>query len=71
MAQDLEKIEGPEDPANEQPLVSHLIELRNRTVRAAIAIIAVFVCLSPFMKQIFDYLSQPLMVALPDRKSVV
>ena len=65
MAQDLEKIEGPEDPANEQPLVSHLIELRNRTVRAAIAIIAVFVCLSPFMKQIFDYLSQPLMVALP------
>lgn len=65
MAQDLEKIEGPEDPANEQPLVSHLIELRNRTVRAAIAIIAVFVCLSTFMKQIFDYLSQPLMVALP------
>ena len=65
MAQDLEKIEGPEDPANEQPLVSHLIELRNRTVRAAIAIIAVFVCLSPVMKQIFDYLSQPLMVALP------
>ena len=65
MAQDIEKPEAPEDPANEQPLVSHLIELRNRTVRAAIAVIVVFACLSPFMKQIFDYLSKPLMVALP------
>lgn len=65
MAQENEKLESPEDPANEQPLVSHLIELRNRTVRAAIAILVVFGCLSPFMKQIFDFLSQPLMVALP------
>lgn len=65
MAQDMQKLESPEDPANEQPLVSHLIELRNRTVRAALAILAIFVCLSPFMKEIFDYLSKPLMVALP------
>ncbi len=65
MAQETQRIEGPEDPANEQPLVSHLIELRNRTVRAALAVLIVFGCLSPFMKQIFDYLSQPLMVALP------
>lgn len=62
---DKKLLEGPEDPANEQPLVSHLIELRNRTVRSAIAVIVVFACLSPFMKQIFDFLSQPLMVALP------
>ena len=56
MAQEPQRLEGPEDPANEQPLVSHLIELRNRTVRAALAVL---------IKQIFDYLSQPLMVALP------
>ena len=65
MADKKEFIEAPDDPNNEQPLVSHLVELRNRTVRAAIAVIAVFVCLSPFMKQIFDFLSKPLMVALP------
>ena len=65
MAEKQEKLEGPEDPANEQPLVSHLVELRNRTVRACIAILVIFACLSPFMKQIFDFLSQPLMVALP------
>ena len=60
-----EQLEAPYDPANEQPLVSHLIELRNRIVKAAISILIVFACMSPFMKQIFDYLSRPLMVALP------
>lgn len=61
MAQD----EELEDPANEQPLMAHLIELRNRIVRSAIAVIACFAVLSPFMKQVFDILSEPLMVALP------
>ena len=58
-------LEAPDDPAHEQPLVAHLIELRNRLMKSVIAIVVVFACLSPFMKQIFDYLSQPLMVALP------
>ena len=65
MADKPQELEGPEDPANEQPLVAHLIELRNRTVRAAIAVLVIFACLSPFMKEIFDFLSKPLMVALP------
>ena len=39
--------------------------MRNRTVKASIAVLVIFACLSPFMKQIFDFLSQPLMVALP------
>ncbi len=56
--------DGPEDD-KEQTLVAHLVELRTRIVRASIAVLVVFACLSPFMKQIFDYLSQPLMVALP------
>lgn len=56
--------EGPEDD-KEQTLVAHLVELRTRIVRMAVAILLVFACLSPFMKQIFDYLSQPLMIALP------
>ena len=65
MAENNKLLEAPDDPANEQPLVSHLIELRNRTVKASIAVLVIFACLSPFMKQIFDFLSQPLMVALP------
>lgn len=65
MSKDNPQLEAPDDPANEQPLVAHLVELRNRLMKAVIAIIIVFAALSPFMKQIFDYLSQPLMVALP------
>lgn len=56
--------DGPEDD-KEQTLVAHLVELRSRLVKMAISIVVVFACLSPFMKQIFDYLSEPLMVALP------
>ncbi|MEF9995611.1 MAG: twin-arginine translocase subunit TatC [Burkholderiaceae bacterium] len=56
--------ESPQ-PEAEQSFVSHLVELRTRVVRAAIAILIVFVALSPFMKLIFDILSAPLMVALP------
>ena len=55
-----------EDPANDQPLMAHLIELRERTVKAALSVLIVFVAMSPFMKEIFDWLSKPLMVALPD-----
>ena len=58
-------IEAPDDPRNEKPLVEHLIELRNRMVKAILAIVIVFLVLSPFMKQLFDALSHPLMVALP------
>lgn len=65
MSNQPQQLEAPDDPANEQPLVSHLVELRNRLVKSAIAVLVVFVALSPFMKQIFDYLSAPLMVALP------
>ena len=55
-----------DDPANDQPLMAHLIELRERTVKAAISVLIVFVAMSPFMKEIFDWLSKPLMGALPD-----
>lgn len=59
--------ESPEDEEvdREQPLMSHLLELRSRLVRAAVSVLVVFAVLSPFMKHIFDLLSQPLMVALP------
>jgi sec-independent protein translocase protein TatC len=49
----------------EQSFLSHLIELRQRLVRAALSVVILFLALTPFMKQIFDLLSQPLMVALP------
>jgi sec-independent protein translocase protein TatC len=53
------------DPGQEQSFLTHLIELRQRLVRAGIAVLVVFLALTPFMKQIFDLLSQPMMAALP------
>jgi sec-independent protein translocase protein TatC len=54
-----------EEPAPEQSFMSHLVELRQRVVRAAIAVLIVFLALSPFMKHIFDLMSAPMMAALP------
>ncbi len=59
--------ESPEQPAGqEQGFLSHLIELRQRLVRSALAVVIIFLPMSFFMRDIFDFLSRPLMVALPD-----
>jgi sec-independent protein translocase protein TatC len=52
-------------PEGEQSFLSHLIELRQRLVRAATAVLVVFLALTPFMGTIFDAVSAPLMLALP------
>ena len=49
----------------EESFISHLIELRTRLVRAAIAFVVVFGCLMPFASQIYDLLAAPMMETLP------
>ena len=56
---------GGGEPGEEQSFLSHLIELRQRLVRAAIAVVVIFLALSPFMRDIFTVLSAPLMSVLP------
>lgn len=46
--------------------LSHLIELRDRLVRALIAVLIVFVCVFPWASNLFDLLAHPLMLALPE-----
>ena len=50
-----------EEPGPEQSFLSHLVELRQRIVRAAVAIVIVFIPMAFFMQQIFDFLSRPMM----------
>jgi sec-independent protein translocase protein TatC len=45
--------------------VSHLVELRNRILKASAAIIVVFLCLMPWAAGIYDLLAHPMMAALP------
>jgi sec-independent protein translocase protein TatC len=62
---------GDSEPAEEQSFLSHLIELRQRLVRSAIAIVVVFLALSPFMRDIFTILSAPLMSVLPQGTKLI
>ena len=49
----------------EETIISHLVELRDRLIRSLIAIGIVFVCLFPWSKDLYALLAQPLLVALP------
>jgi sec-independent protein translocase protein TatC len=49
----------------EESFLSHLIELRNRLIRALLALVIVFACLFPWSKEIYTLFAQPLLVALP------
>jgi sec-independent protein translocase protein TatC len=48
-----------------ESFISHLVELRTRLVRSAIAVVGVFVCLMPFASRIYDLLALPMLSALP------
>lgn len=52
------------DQASET-FISHLIELRDRLLRAIIAVVVVFVCLFPFSKDLYTLIAQPLLASLP------
>ena len=45
--------------------ISHLVELRDRLLRAILAVILVFLCLFPLARELYALLAQPLMAALP------
>ena len=45
--------------------MSHLIELRDRLLRAILAVVLVFSCLFPWAKDLYSLLARPLLLALP------
>jgi sec-independent protein translocase protein TatC len=53
-----------EEELAEGTLISHLVELRQRLVRATIAVGIVFVCLVPFAQEIYTIIAQPIMAKL-------
>lgn len=62
---------GPENPQAEGTLLSHIIELRSRLLRMAVAILVIFVCLAPFADQLFSLIAEPLMRKLPAGTSMI
>ena len=53
------------EPLPEGTLISHLLELRNRLLKSAIAVLICFIPCAYYSNQIFDVLSTPLMAKLP------
>ena len=47
------------------PLVAHLTELRDRLLRALLAVLIVFIGLFPFANEIYSFVSEPLRALLP------
>ncbi|MBU0602353.1 MAG: twin-arginine translocase subunit TatC [Gammaproteobacteria bacterium] len=54
-----------------ESFVSHLVELRDRLLRAVAAVVIVFICLMPWAADIYDLLAHPLMVALPEGTKMI
>jgi sec-independent protein translocase protein TatC len=61
----------PVEPSAEGSFLSHLIELRNRLLHAVIAVGIVFAALVPFANQVYEYLADPLLDALPAGTSMI
>ena len=59
-----------EDELAEGTLLSHLVELRSRLVKAFFSVLAVFVVLLPFSRQLFDIASAPLVAVLPSGQMI-
>jgi sec-independent protein translocase protein TatC len=55
----------------EGTLVSHLIELRSRLLKATLAIGLMFVCLLPFSQRVFTVVATPLMERLPEGATMI
>ena len=58
-------------PMEEQTLISHLIELRNRLLRAIMSIFIVFLGLSFFANDIYHLVATPLLERLPEHSAMI
>src|SRR5687768_6009002 len=64
------KPDEPEELA-EGTLMSHLLELRSRIMKAVLAVILVFLGLVPFTNRVFEFVSKPLREALPEGSEMI
>jgi sec-independent protein translocase protein TatC len=62
---------GEPEKLAEGTLISHLLELRDRLVRALIAIVILFVPCAFFANDIFTFVAQPLIAKLPEGTTLI
>ena len=60
-----------EEELQEETLLSHLIELRSRLLKAGAAVLVFFVVLIPFADEVFNRVALPLMNQLPEGSTMI
>ena len=55
----------------EQPFLSHLLELRTRLLHTVYGVLAVFIVLAPFANPIYTGLARPLLASLPQGENMI
>ena len=55
----------------ETPFISHLVELRDRLLRAVLVILVIFLGLFTFSNELYSLLAEPLLVHLPQGSSMI
>lgn len=62
-----------EEPEQDKalPLIAHLTELRDRLLRAILAVLITFIVLFPFANDIYAFVSEPLRALLPEGASMI
>lgn len=61
----------PESIDQPLPLVAHLTDLRDKLLRALLAVLVIFVGLFPFANEIYTFVSKPLRALLPEGASMI
>lgn len=60
-----------DDNLHDQPLMAHILELRNRLLRCLVAVLVIFVGLFAFSNELYLYVSEPLRLQLPETSSMI
>jgi len=60
-----------EEPLDSQPFMAHLIEFRDRLLRAIASVALIFIGLFAFSNELYLYVSEPLRQYLPDSSTMI
>ena len=63
--------EQQEHDSSEQPLVAHLVELRDRILRSLLVVLIIFLALFAFSNDIYQFVSAPLTSIMPEGAQMI
>ncbi len=61
----------PTPRGDDMPLMAHFVELRTRFIRIFLAVLGIFLALVGFSRQLYDFISNPLVALLPAEASLI